>query len=132
MARHRTVLLVARDGLVRKVTTAGLAMYGYEVITASDGNEAAEILRARNHITVLVTDADLVGHVDGLAVARIARERNPKIDIIYTSRNPYRLSEKGKVSGAPTLRDPYHPHQLVGVLTHLRHRSSDTMDQSVA
>jgi CheY-like chemotaxis protein len=106
-------------------------MYGYEVVTASDGQEAAETLRANKHITVLVSDADLAGEIDGLALARFARERNPNIDIIYTSRNPYRLSEKAKVSGAPTLRDPYHPHQLVGVLTHLRYRSSDTVEQSV-
>lgn len=132
MARQQTMLLVASDGLVRKVTTAGLALYGHEVITASSGAEAAEVLRSNKHITVLVTDADLGGDVDGLRIAQFARERNPKIDVVYTSRNPHRLSEEAKVSGAPTLRDPYHPHQLVGVLTHLRHRAVDTLDQSVA
>jgi CheY-like chemotaxis protein len=55
---------VAKDGLVRKVTTAGLAMYAFEVITAGDGQEAAEILRANKHITVLVSDADLAGEID--------------------------------------------------------------------
>jgi CheY-like chemotaxis protein len=107
MARHQTVLLVARDGLVRKVTSAGLAMYGYEVLTARDGQEAADMLRANRQTTIVVSDADMGGEIDGLAVARLARSMNPNIDIIYTSRTPQHLPEKVKVSGAPTLRDPY-------------------------
>jgi CheY-like chemotaxis protein len=122
MARHQTVLLVAKDGLVRKVTSAGLAMYGYEVLTASDGQEAAELLETNRHTTIIVTDADMGGEIDGVAIALLARKMNPNIDIIYTSRAPHRLPEKVKVSGAPTLRDPYPPHQLVGVITHLRYR----------
>jgi CheY-like chemotaxis protein len=132
MARHQTVLLVARDGLVRKVTSAGLAMYGYEVLTASDGQQAADLLQANRQTTIVVTDADIRGEIDGLAIARLARKLNPNIDIIYTSRTPQHLSEKMKVSGAPTLRDPYPPHQLVGVITHLRYRGPDVVEQAVA
>jgi CheY-like chemotaxis protein len=132
MARHQTVLLVAADGLIRNVTTAGLAIYGYEVLTASNGQQAADMLRANKHLTLLVTDADLSGEIDGLAVARLAREVNPNIEVIYTSRIPHRIPPMAKVTNAPTLRDPYHPHQLVGVISHLRNRSPETIDRSVA
>jgi CheY-like chemotaxis protein len=132
MARHQVVLLIAKDGLVRNVTTAGLSMYGYEVLAASDGRQAAEMLRANEHLTLLVTDADLGGEVDGLAVARLAREINPSIEVIYTSRMPHRIPPMAKVTNAPILRDPYHPHQLVGVISHLRNRSPETVDRSVA
>jgi DNA-binding response OmpR family regulator len=132
MARHQSVLLVARDGLIRKIATSGLSMYGYDVLTAEDGERAAEVLRGNTQLTVLVADADLGGALDGLAIARLAREINPQIDVIYTSRQPNRVPPGSMVSGAPTLRDPYHPHQLVGVIAQLRNRSPETVDRSVA
>jgi CheY-like chemotaxis protein len=132
MARHQVVLLVARDGLLRRVTAAGLETYSYEVLVADDGEKAAEILRLRRHVTVLVTDADLGGPIDGLAVARLARDLNPKIDVIYTSRTPHRILLDAIVGNAPMLRDPYHSHQLVGVLSNLRQRPSEVATASAA
>ena len=79
MPGHQSVLLVAKDGLTRNVTTAGLSMYGYDVVTASDGQQALEMLQANKNITLLVSDADLGGDIDGLAIARRAREINPKL-----------------------------------------------------
>jgi DNA-binding response OmpR family regulator len=132
MPRHQSVLLVAKDDLTRNVTTAGLAMYGYDVVTATDGQQALEMLQTNKNITLLVSDADLGGDIDGLAIARCAREMNPNIDVIYTARQPHQIRPTTRVSGAPTLRDPYHPHQLVGVIAHLRNRSPESEDRSVA
>lgn len=132
MARHQTVLIIARDGLIRKVATSGLETYGYEVMAAEDGVQAAETLRANRHITVLITDADRSGPIDGLAIARLAREMNPNIDVIYTSRTPQRISLAAMVRGAPMVRDPYHPQQLIGVLSNLRQRSHDLTEPSAA
>jgi CheY-like chemotaxis protein len=100
-------------------------MYGYDVLTADDGQEAAAALREHKQITVLVTDADLKGDIDGLAIAHLARKTNPKIDVIYTARTPHRIPHAAKVSGAPMLREPYHPHQLVGVISSIRMRSTE-------
>ena len=125
MARHQVVLLIARDGLLRKVTAAGLEIYGYEVLVADDGEQAAEVLRLHANVKVLVTDADLGGSIDGLAIARVARQLNPKVDVIYTSRTPHRIPLDALVGNAPMLRDPYHSHQLVGVLSNLRQRPSE-------
>ena len=44
MARRKTVLLVTKPGLIRNVTSAGLTMYGYDVLTAAHA-EAIESLR---------------------------------------------------------------------------------------
>ena len=132
MPRHQVVLLIARDGLLRRVTAAGLETYGYEVVVADDGEQAAEIVRLRTNVTVLVTDADLGGSVDGLAIARLARDLNPKIEVIYTSRTPHRIDLIALVANAPILRDPYHSHQLVGVLSNLRQRRSEAATASAA
>jgi hypothetical protein len=76
------------------------------------------MLRSNRAISVLILDADLGGEA-----ARLAREMIPRIDVIYTSRMPNRITHSDMVSGAPILRDPYHSHQLVAVLSHLRQRS---------
>ena len=71
MPRHQSVLLVARDGLTR-TSQRLLSMYGYDVVTASDGRQALEMLRTNKNITLLVSDADLGGDIDGLAIARFS------------------------------------------------------------
>jgi CheY-like chemotaxis protein len=122
MGRQIRVLLVADDGLTRAVAANGLIMYGFDVATARDGEDAVEQLKAKTRIDVLVTDADMGGTFDGLAVAKIARQLAPKIDVIYVARLPFRIPDKSKVSGAPCVRSPYHPHQLASVISSLHHR----------
>jgi CheY-like chemotaxis protein len=122
VSKQLVVLLVAADGLTQLLTTSGLAIYGYDVLTAKDGASALEQLRANRRIDVLVADAELGGEIDGMAVARIARELSPKIDVIYTARIPQKIHEKAKVRGAPCIRAPYHPHQIASVIAALKHR----------
>ena len=133
MARQLTVLLVASDGLTRQITANGLTMYGYEPFLARDGAEAMRTLDGDRKIDILVVDADLGGDVSGLAVAKAARLINPRIDVIYTSRAPYRIPEDAKVKGAPSIRTPFQPQQIVGMISELRYRMpSDGIDRRVA
>jgi CheY-like chemotaxis protein len=128
MARTKTVLLVTKPGLVPNVTSAGLALYGYDVLTAAP-EEAIETLRVNRHTAVVVIDADLPDQDEG--VARFARVINPKIDVIYTSRMPHRAAAT-LLPCAPILRDPYHPHQLANVITNLRSRLAEPTNSSAA
>jgi CheY-like chemotaxis protein len=132
MARHQVVLLVAPYGLIRNVRAAGLEIYGYEVQVANNGAQAQEMLRSNRAISVVIIDADLGGEINGLAAARFARDTIPRIDVIYTSRMPNRITHTDMVSGAPILRDPYHSHQLAAVLSHLRQRSPESGMTSAA
>lgn len=132
MARQLTVLLVASDGLTRQITANGLAMYGYETVLAKDGLEAMTAITAGERIDILVVDADLGGEIPGLEVAKAARLRHPRVDVIYTSRMPFRIPEAGKVKGAPSIRTPYQPQQIVGMISELRHRGSGEDDRRVA
>src|SRR5215204_4265743 len=65
MARQINVLLVADDGLTRTIAADGLAMYGYGVVTARDGEDAVEQLKTHRRIDVLVTDAAWAGSATG-------------------------------------------------------------------
>lgn len=126
MGRQLTVLLVASDGLTRQITSNGLAMYGYDPILARDGQEAMAALNGERRVDILVVDADLGGEVTGLAVAKAGKLLNPRMDVIYTSRAPYRIPEAFKVKGAPSIRHPYQPQQIVGMISELRHRERHT------
>jgi len=127
MARQIRVLLVADDGVACAVAANRLITYGLDVVTARDGEDAVEQLKANSRIDVLVTDADMGGTCDGLTTATLARLLWPKIDVIYVSRLPFRIPEQSKVSGAPCVRSPYDPHQLVSVISSLHHWQHEGM-----
>jgi hypothetical protein len=123
----RVHVRVLRPGLFRHeptgITTSDhLAGYGLEIITASSVDEARHLLRTNRRISVLVIDADLGQAHDGLSLAKSARVSDPDLKVIYTSRMPFRLRDCEKVSGAPCVRTPYRPHQLVGVISQLVQR----------
>ncbi|MDB5558965.1 MAG: response regulator receiver protein [Enterovirga sp.] len=133
MSRPVTVLLVASDSLTRQITANGLTMYGYEPLVARDGTEAMAMLEAERRVSVLVVDADLGGDVSGLALAKAARLIHPRIDVIYASRAPHRIPDEAKVKGAPCIRTPYQPQQIVGMIGELRFRMpADGSDRRVA
>lgn len=122
MSRQPLVLLVPPDHLTGMTTSHHLAGYGLEIITANGVEEARDLLRANQRISVLVIDTDLGQADDGLSLAKSARLSDPDLKVIYTSRMPFRLRETEKVSGAPCVRTPYRPHQLVGVISQLVRR----------
>jgi CheY-like chemotaxis protein len=132
VSRQLTVLLVASDGLTRQITANGLARYGYEALVARTGEEALGLLQNARRVDVVVVDADLGGEVTGLQVATTARAANPRVDVIYTSRQPFRIPDAAKVKGAPCIRSPYQPQQIVGMISELRHRVPSETDRRVA
>ena len=121
MPRH--ILLVHSDPLTRLIVESGLASYGYEVVSTSTYRQAAEVLESRR-VSVLVADLtdDTVGR---LAFVKMARTADPSLAVIYTAPTPAKVPDRDKVAGAPCLRAPYHPHQLVSLIGHLFRRGAD-------
>jgi CheY-like chemotaxis protein len=123
MTRQPLVLLVPGDRLTGLLTKSGLEGYGYDVLTAGSVEEARALLLTNRRISVLVVDVELENTSAGLALAKAARTADPTVRVVYTCIAPYRLSEREKVRGAPCLRTPYHPHQLVGVIGQISNRT---------
>ncbi|MBQ0821251.1 response regulator [Microvirga sp. HBU67558] len=123
MARQPLVLLVSKDRLTGILTSNGLLGYGYDVLVAASVEKAFDLLRTTPRISVLVINVELGNFSEGLALAKAARKDDPKIKVVYTCGIPNRLPEREKVTGAPCLRTPYHPHQLVGVIGQISNRS---------
>ncbi len=122
MAKQPLVLLVPGDRLTGLLTKRGLEGYGYDVLPASGVEEALDLLRTNARISVLVVDVKLENTSAGLALAKAARMADPRVNVVYTCGIPHKLPEREKVRGAPCLRTPYHPHQLVGVIAQISNR----------
>lgn len=122
MARQPLVLLLPADRRTGALTRAGLEGYGYDVLMAGTVEEALDLLHTHQRVSVLIVDVRPEKTSDGMALAQAARRSDPTIHVIYTGSAPYKLPEREKVSGAPCLRTPYHPHQLVGVIGQISSR----------
>ena len=124
MARHPLVLLVPSDRSTGIFTKSGLQGYGYDVLVAGSVEEARNLLHTNPRISVLVVNVAIEDASEGLAFAKAACRDDPDIKVVYTCGIPNRLPEREKVTGAPCLRTPYHPHQLVGVIGQISNRYS--------
>jgi hypothetical protein len=89
-----TVLVVEDEDIVRDLVTRALRGYGYNVIEASSGEQAKEVLGEHHQsIGLLLTDAVLPG-VNGREIAESARELRPDLPVLYMS--GYAASTLGK------------------------------------
>ncbi len=109
------VLVVEDDSLIRLSAVDLLEYAGFEVIEATDADQAIEFLISRPDISIVFTDIDMPGSMDGLKLAAAVRSRWPPIEIIVTS---------GKVTPSPGslparsrfLAKPYSGDRLVDAI----------------
>ena len=118
MDGRATVLLVCEDRSQLFMAGDSLRMYGYDVVPTGNQAEAVEQLRSSLRPSVLVTDVSAT--LDGLMLARTARELRPRAHVIYTARMPHAVSVKGRVSGALLVRSPYRPAQIAALIAELQ------------
>jgi DNA-binding response OmpR family regulator len=130
MGRLPLVLLLSADPLAQLVVTSGLLTYGYDVALAVTEAEALHHLQSRR-VCVFVADVDS-DLSNSFALVRAARKADPALAVIYTARMPSKLPDREKVAGAPCLRTPYHPHQLVSLIGQLTRRGMGDNDESHA
>lgn len=79
------VLLVEDEELLRLVIGEELRDGGFEVIEASDGAVAMDVLAKQASIDLLVTDIRMPGVLSGWDVAEQARTLRPGLPVIYAT-----------------------------------------------
>ena len=84
-AKTTVVLLVDDEPVIRMVASQGLEDAGFEVIEADCAESALEILKTRADVSVLFTDVNMPGALDGMDLARLVHERWPAIQLVVTS-----------------------------------------------
>ncbi|MCL6251777.1 response regulator [Altererythrobacter sp. KTW20L] len=78
------ILLVEDEDMVRAVAERALTRQGYEVVTASDGDEGLELVRAGGKFDLVVSDV-VMPAMDGPAMAREIRKLQPRLPILFMS-----------------------------------------------
>jgi CheY-like chemotaxis protein len=106
--RRPVVLIVEDEFLVRMDAVDMIAAAGFEVAEAANADEAIGILEARRDITVVFTDIQMPGSMDGLKLARAVRGRWPPIKIVATS-GRVGIAETDLPEGGRFLPKPYVP-----------------------
>jgi len=93
----KTVLVVEDEILTRVDAVACLREAGFDVVEAGSGAEALAVIGARDDVDLIFTDIQMPGPVDGLELARRARESDPNVRLIFTS--GARRFDKDKLPG---------------------------------
>jgi CheY-like chemotaxis protein len=118
-AFKRPVVLVVEDEfLLRMDAVDMIAGAGFEVVEAANADQAIEILESRADITVVFTDIQMPGSMDGLKLARAVRGRWPPIKIVATS-GRVRIEPEDLPDGGRFLPKPYSSLQVTGMLREL-------------
>jgi two-component system cell cycle sensor histidine kinase/response regulator CckA len=79
-----TVLLVEDEPMVRAVAERALTRHGYSVLTATNGEEALDILGKGEEIALLISDV-VMPAMDGPTMVREARKSRPDLPILFMS-----------------------------------------------
>jgi CheY-like chemotaxis protein len=117
-SRRPVVLIVEDEFLLRMDAVDMIEAAGFAVAEAANADQAIEILEARSDISVIFTDIQMPGSMDGLKLARAVRGRWPPIKIVATSGHVH-VSETDMPAGGRFLPKPYSPAQVTGVLREL-------------
>jgi DNA-binding NtrC family response regulator len=118
MARNRPiVLIVDDDDQVLDTAAIVLASLGYQVIPATNGEAALEIIKYYRAIDLLMTDIVMPGTIDGWELARRAKHMRPELSVVYTTGFAEgTLPDKSNPGYGPLLPKPWRTDQLVSLV----------------
>jgi len=115
---RETILIVEDDERVRQLTITRLKLIGYQVLEASDGPKALDLLAKGHPVDLVFTDLVMPGGMSGREVAARARQLRPGIKVLLTSGYAEELVHGDSLERErlKVLRKPYHQADLVTAL----------------
>jgi DNA-binding response OmpR family regulator len=114
--RSFTILLAEDEEDLRTMVARRLRSQGHEVLEARHGAEAME-LAAANPVDLVVTDL-MMPFLDGAALARLVRTRQPRAQVLFMTGYPTESLQHWEVLDAstPRLQKPFHLGDLVRIV----------------
>lgn len=110
---HETVLVVEDNDLVLELVVEMMKDLGYHVLTAIDAHSALWIIQHDNRIQLLFTDVMMPDHMNGIDLARAARQCRPDLKVLLTSGYAgFDNAGEGGVAEFPVLPKPYRRAEL--------------------
>ena len=114
----RAVILIVEDELLIRMNAVEMIEEAFEVVEAASADEAIAVLEGRLDITVVFTDIQMPGSMDGLKLAAAVRDRWPPIMIVATS-GRVKLGPDDLPEGGRFLQKPYSHAEIVKTLREL-------------
>jgi CheY-like chemotaxis protein len=105
------VLVVEDEALIRMNSADVIRDLGFEVMEAVDADHAVSLLETVPGITVVFTDIQMPGSIDGLLLAAVVRDRWPPVALLVTS-GKLRPASSDMPTGARFISKPYLPSEL--------------------
>lgn len=105
-ASSPVVLIVEDEAMIRMGAAALVEDLGCEFFEASSADEAIALLEKHPQITIVFTDIQMAGSMDGLELAAYARRRWPPLKFIIVSGN-HVATAIGMPEGARFFPKPY-------------------------
>jgi CheY-like chemotaxis protein len=105
-ANPARILVVEDEALLLFSISDDLQDAGYEVLTATNADEAIALLTKHPEIQLIFTDIDMPGSMDGLKLSAMVHDRWPPVRIILTS-GKQRPAAHLLPSDTPFLPKPY-------------------------
>ena len=106
------VLLVEDEPLVRLTQVDILREAGFWVLEAQNADEAFEILKERPRVSVVLTDVDMPGSLDGFEFSRLVAQGWPEVGILVISGKAF--PDEGDLPPSATfVSKPVYPKVLI-------------------
>ncbi len=124
----RKLLVLEDEENIRSFVVINLRRAGYDVIEASDGEEALRMMEENPDTRLALLDIMLPGALDGLEVCRRIRAGNTGVGIIMLTAKTQELDKvTGLMSGADDyITKPFSPTELIARVDALIRRIGDT------
>jgi DNA-binding NtrC family response regulator len=88
-SKRPTALIVEDDPMQREMLHVLLEECDYNVIQCESAEAAERVLQTTVcGLVLMMTDVNLAGRMTGVELARIAKDRNPRLDVVVTSGKP--------------------------------------------
>lgn len=88
------------------------------MLEAGDGDEALDMLASHGEVQLLSPDGNLLGSIDGLALAEIVHQRWPHIRLLVTSAHR-RLRDDQLPDDGHFVAKPYRLSSVVAEIQHM-------------
>lgn len=124
------ILLVEDNPQIRAVGTGILRGLGYQVTVAETADAGLEHLQNGERFDLLFTDIVMPGQINGIALAREMRARDPFARILFTSgfASPVMLREEiHSLDGAELISKPYRKAELAVLVRGILNRATESV-----
>ncbi|WP_207540347.1 histidine kinase famiy protein [Sabulicella rubraurantiaca] len=111
---RETVLLVEDQQDVGDLAETVLEDFGYQVLRASNAQEALAVLEGEKRVDLLFTDLIMPGGMNGVVLARLARRSRPRLKVLLTTGYAEMSLERIEAGGSEfdVIQKPYRRSEL--------------------